>query len=103
MVQEARWRLLRSALSNGPRAWRRDAMKLSVLICTYNRPDLLAQSLDALICRTTENPDQVVVVNGGDERTDEVVLSIEERAKSKGLRIEIKLVKTVNKNLAASR
>jgi GT2 family glycosyltransferase len=116
-------------------------MKVSVLICTYNRPDLLAQCLDALICRTTEKPDEIVVVNGGDERSDEVV----EAAKGKELRpkveeqrsevrshgsevrdqrsevrsqndpelcesqsairnsIEIKLVKTVNKNLAASR
>jgi GT2 family glycosyltransferase len=130
-------------------------MKVSVLICTYNRSDLLAQCLDALICRTTEKPDEIVVVNGGDERSDEVV----EAAKSKELRakgeeqgsetrgqrsgvggqgsenrgqgseirgqkskgggqndpevsdsqsaicksIEIKLVKTVNKNLAASR
>lgn len=76
---------------------------LSVLICSYNRPGLLAQSLDALLFRTTEKPDQVVVVNGGDERADEVVKSIGQGAKSKELSIEIKLVKTVNKNLAASR
>ncbi|HYJ86783.1 MAG TPA: glycosyltransferase [Pyrinomonadaceae bacterium] len=75
-------------------------MKLSVLICTYNRPELLAQCLDALLCRTTERPDQVVVVNGGDERTDEVV---RQSAKAAGQEIEIKLIKTVNKNLAASR
>src|SRR5262245_7729380 len=76
-------------------------MKYSVLICTYNRPELLRQSLDALIRRTTERPDEVVVVNGGDERADQVV----EAAKSNGPapRIEIKLIKTVNKNLAASR
>jgi GT2 family glycosyltransferase len=135
-------------------------MKVSVLICTYNRADLLAQCLDALICRTTEKPDEIVVVNGGDERSDEVVRakSEEQRAESRGQRsevrdqraesrgqrsevgdqrsenrgqksevrdqrsenrgqrsegsnpqsairnsIEIKLVKTVNKNLAASR
>jgi GT2 family glycosyltransferase len=82
-------------------------MKLSVLICTYNRPDLLAQSLDALIHRTTEKPDEIVVVNGGDERTDEVVRQRAEgegqRAKGTRQGIEIKLVKTVNKNLAASR
>jgi GT2 family glycosyltransferase len=74
-----------------------ELMKFSVLICTYNRPELLAQCLEALIGRTTEKPDEIVVVNGGDERADEVVL----RAKSPG--IEIRLVKTVNKNLAASR
>jgi len=109
-------------------------MKVSVLICTYNRADLLAQCLDALICRTTEKPDQIVVVNGGDERADEVVLKAkgeEQRAEVRNQRsevggqrsevgghweesrrqeavgsrqeISIKLVKTVNKNLAASR
>jgi GT2 family glycosyltransferase len=78
-------------------------MKLSVLICTYNRHELLAQSLDALLCHTIEKPDQVVVVNGGDERADAIVESSEQRAQSEGQGIEIKLVKTVNKNLAASR
>lgn len=78
-------------------------MKVSILICTYNRPELLAQCLDALISRTTEKPDQIVVVNGGDERATEVVESIRQSAKSKELSIEIKLVMTVNKNLAASR
>lgn len=93
--------------------------KLSVLICTYNRPELLKKCLASLIDGTTEKPDQVVVVNGGDERADEVVA----RAQSKGQgvggqrfavsgqpssvvgshEIEIKLIKTVNKNLAASR
>jgi GT2 family glycosyltransferase len=114
-------------------------MKFSVLICTYNRPELLAQCLDALISRTTEKPDEIVVVNGGDERTDAVVEGIancelriaESLAKSEeqtaevrnqtsevrdqnnpeirnpqfAIRnsIEVKLIKTVNKNLAASR
>jgi len=81
------------------------SVKFSVLICTYNRPDLLAQCLEALICRTTEKPDEIVVVNGGDERADAVVRakSRERSAKNAGQGIEIKLVKTVNKNLAASR
>jgi GT2 family glycosyltransferase len=115
-------------------------MKFSVLICTYNRPELLAQCLDALIRGTTEKPDQIVVVNGGDERADEVVgrLTTEDggssvrRTTEDGRpsvngpssvighpsslndpssvighpsipRIDIKLIKTVNKNLAASR
>ncbi|MFS8085051.1 MAG: glycosyltransferase family 2 protein [Acidobacteriota bacterium] len=77
------------------------ACRFSVLICTYNRPDLLAQCLDALICRTTEQPDEIVVVNGGDERTDEVVAEVS--GKRQAIGIEIKLIKTVNKNLAASR
>ena len=79
-------------------------MKFSVLICTYNRPELLAQCLEALICRTSEKPDEIVVVNGGDERTDVIVgQSIKESAAGCEQRIEIKLVKTVNKNLAVSR
>ena len=81
-------------------------MKFSVLICTYNRPDLLAQCLEALISRTTEKPDEIVVVNGGDERSDEVVETAKGKAlsaKKAGQGIEIKLIKTVNKNLAASR
>ncbi len=76
-------------------------MKLSVLICTYNRPELLVQCLDALIWRTMERPDQVVVVNGGDERTD--ILVGNTRQKAEGNNIQIELVKTINKNLAASR
>jgi glycosyltransferase involved in cell wall biosynthesis len=73
---------------------------LSVLICTYNRPQLLAQCLEALICRTIEKPDEVVVVNGGDGRTDRLVESFI-TASPDG--IKINLVKTVNKNLASSR
>ena len=71
---------------------------LSVLICTYNRHEMLAQALDALINHTLEKPDQVVVVNGGDERTDRVVQSF------MGWHgVEVRLVKTINKNLAAGR
>jgi GT2 family glycosyltransferase len=73
-------------------------MKFSGLICTYNRHELLAGSLAALVDGTTEKPDQVIVVNGGDERADWVV---------EGFMgwpgIEVKLIKTVNRNLAASR
>jgi GT2 family glycosyltransferase len=76
-------------------------MRFSVLICTYNRPELLAQCLDALICRTIERPDEIVVVNGGNERADEVVAAAS--AGREAIGIEIKLIKTVNKNLAASR
>lgn len=70
----------------------------SVLICTYNRPDLLKISLPALIDNTMEKPDQVVVVNGGDERSDLIVQSFMDRPG-----IQVELVKTVNKNLATSR
>ncbi len=70
----------------------------SVLICTYNRPDMLAMSLKALIERTHEKPDQVVIVNGGDERSDALVLQYTAHAN-----VKVELVKTVNKNLAVSR
>jgi GT2 family glycosyltransferase len=70
----------------------------SVLLCTYNRPKLLEQALRSLIVGTSEKPDQVVIVNGGDEYADQVVRTFQTRSE-----IEIKLIKTKNKNLAASR
>src|SRR5579871_6779233 len=73
-------------------------MTFSVLICTYNRHEILGVALNALINKTLEKPDQVVVVNGGDERTDQVVQQY------MGLHnIDLKLIKTPNKNLATSR
>lgn len=71
---------------------------LSVLICSYNRPTLLAQALAALTDRIDEKPNQIVIVNGGDARTDQIVQEYQ-----KTRRIEIILVKTTNRNLAASR
>lgn len=73
-------------------------MKFSVLICTYNRHELLHKALRSLVEGTDEKPDQIVVVNGGDEQADAVVNQFMGRP---GL--EVKLIKTVNKNLAASR
>ncbi len=70
----------------------------SVLICTYNRPDMLEMALNALIDRTDEKPDQAVIVNGGDDRSDKIVYKYMSKS---GIKFE--LVKTVNKNLAASR
>ena len=70
----------------------------SVLICTYNRPDMLALALDALVERTLEKPDQIVIVNGGDERADQVVHNYSGKSS-----ILIDLVKTANINLATSR
>ena len=70
----------------------------SVLICTYNRPDMLAIALHALIERTNEKPDQIVVVNGGDDRSDPLVRKYMDRSD-----IKVELVKTINKNLATSR
>jgi len=71
---------------------------MSVLICTHDRRDLLNHALWALIEGTDEKPDQVVVVNGGDERANLVVHSFMGRHN-----IKVKLVNTVNKNPAASR
>jgi len=71
---------------------------VSVLICTYNRHEMLRQALTALVDGTIEKPDQIVVVNGGDERADRVVSEFVGRHT-----IDLRLVKTENKNLAASR
>lgn len=73
-------------------------MKLSVLICTYNRHELLRSALRALIEETIEKPDQVVIVNGGDEKADQVVQEFLNRKN-----IEIKLIKVKNINLASNR
>lgn len=97
-------------------------MTLSVLICTYNRSELLARCLRALVIRSEDKPDEVVVVNGGDERADAVVRSFASRRQESivpqlGVAgpftpspflgppspIDIKLIKTINKNLATSR
>ncbi len=45
-------------------------MSLSVLICTYNRTLLLDKALAALINNSVDQPDQIVVVNGGNAETN---------------------------------
>ncbi|MCD4684369.1 MAG: glycosyltransferase [Anaerolineae bacterium] len=74
------------------------ALTVSVLICTYNRHEMLQQALEALIDDSTDKPDQVVVVNGGDERADTAVRNFIGK-----YGIEVQLIKTVNVNLATSR
>lgn len=74
-------------------------MRVSVLLCTYNRPELLAHALESLVKNSEEKPDQIVVVNGGDERADRLVESF--MTARDGL--EVTLLKTVNKNAASSR
>lgn len=71
--------------------------RFSVLVCTYDRPRLLCHALAALIDATVVKPDQVVIVNGGDAETDQVVESFKNR------RVDVTLVRTINENLAASR
>ncbi len=73
-------------------------MKFSVLICTYNRHELLQKALLSLVEGTGEKPDQIVVVNGGDARASRVVESFKDCHN-----IEVRLVETINKNLAVSR
>ena len=51
----------------------REAPALSVLIGTYNRADLLDRTLRSLLDGVTERPDAIVVVNGGRDRTADVV------------------------------
>ena len=77
----------------------RIAMKFSVLLCTYNRPELLIHTLESLVSNS-EKPDQVVVVNGGDQRIDRLVESF---ITANGNGVEITLVKTVNRSCASSR
>ena len=55
-------------------------------------------ALEALIEGTDEKPDQVVVVIGGDTRSDPIVEAYKDHPD-----IEVKLVKTKNVNLATSR
>lgn len=76
----------------------RDELSVSVLICTYNRHQLLRKALTALLRESTCKPDQVVIVNGGDNDTDRIV---EEFRKFSSVRIE--LISTINVNLATSR
>lgn len=73
-------------------------MEVSVLICTYNRPEkLLHTVLHSIIHDSEEKPDELIVVNGGDERADRVVRQYV------GQGVCVKLINTINKNLAASR
>jgi len=71
---------------------------LSVLICTYNRHILLRQALLALVEQTIEKPDQIMIVNAGDDRADEVAREFVGRES-----IDIRLVKTTNKGPAGNR
>jgi GT2 family glycosyltransferase len=50
-----------------------------------------------LVVGSTEKPEQIVVVNGGDDRADQTVKAF------MGSEIDVQLVRTANRNLAASR
>lgn len=73
-------------------------MTISVLICTYNRPELLRQALASILVDCDEKPEQLVVVNGGKEDADRVV---EDFLPAEG--VDVRLIRTTNVNLATSR
>ena len=70
---------------------------VSVLICTYNRHDLLAGVLRSLFA-ADPRPSEVVIVNGGDDRADTAVAPYLGCAA-----VRVLLIRTANKNLATSR
>jgi len=59
---------------------------------------MMRLALRALLDETSEKPDQVIVVNGGDERTDKLVAEYSGRNG-----VDMQLIKTMNVNLATSR
>ncbi len=73
-------------------------IKTSILICTYNRGDLINGTLKALIVDQSVKPDQIVVVNGGGENNCLDIL-----IKWRKVFKELIIVDTINKNLSHSR
>ena len=73
-------------------------MKTTVLICTYNRGNLINGTLCAIIKNQLKKPDQVVIVNGGGKNDCQKLLEIWKTNYS-----FIKIIQTKNKNLASSR
>jgi len=71
-------------------------MKLTVLIATYNRRNLLEQCLLHLIDKAEELPDEVVVVVGARDGSDEIVRKYQEGCPF------FKLVEVENKSLGDS-
>jgi len=73
-------------------------MKTTVFICTYNRGNLINGTLEALINNQTRNLNEIIVVNGGGENDCQETLE-----KWRKEFPQLKIIKTKNKNLAASR
>ncbi len=63
---------------------RNSNLLLSVIICTYNRSELLSQALESLVCQTLEkkNYEIIVVNNGSTDNTSDVVWSFQRRYKN---------------------
>ncbi|NQU95625.1 MAG: glycosyltransferase [Candidatus Omnitrophica bacterium] len=72
-------------------------MKISVVILTYNRNKLLRKCLDSLFLNQTRLPDEVIIVNSGEEDVDALVKRYIKR------KSVIKVVKTANVSLADNR
>lgn len=71
-------------------------MKLSVLIATYNRRELLEQCLSYLIDKSEQLPDEVIIVVGGRDGSDKVVRQYQKKHEL------VKLVEVQNKSLGDS-
>ena len=71
---------------------------ISVFICTYNRGNLINDTLKSIIVNQTRKPDEIIVVNGGGEKNCQSTL-----VKWKSIFSNIKIIKTENINLANSR
>ena len=73
-------------------------MKVTILICTYNRGNLIHGTLKSIIKDQTRKPDQIVIVDGGGENSCRVTLNY-----WKAEFDSIIVIETINKNLSASR
>jgi GT2 family glycosyltransferase len=80
-------------------------MRVSILLCSYKRPDMLRMALDALVTHTTTKPAEIVVVigsdTGSDPLADQVIKDITPAAQEFG--ILLVPISVVNKSLATSR
>ena len=71
--------------------------KITVLVCTYKRKQLLDGCLRSLIDVSSELPDEIVVVDGEEGGARDII------SKWQGRHSGIKFIATNNINLAASR
>jgi len=71
---------------------------ITVFICTYNRGNLINGALKSIIKHQTQKPNEIIVVNGGGENDCQEFLE-----KWKKEFLQLKIIKTKNNNLAASR
>ncbi|MBP7087690.1 MAG: glycosyltransferase [Candidatus Omnitrophica bacterium] len=72
-------------------------MKVSVLICTYKRPNLLEECLHSLIEDSEILPDEIVIVDGENGQIKDIIYQWQKKFSP------IVLVPTKNINLAAAR